>query len=90
MSGSNKEEPQGKDIALAEKAAQRAGAGTKHARIIALEVVAEKHDDIAAGHRQTAAYTERSQDRQRYQTAAKLAEQTARNLRQQAKEIQEL
>ena len=78
------------DITLAQTAAQRAGADTRHARIIALEVVAEKHDAIAAQHRQTACYTDHSQDRRRYETSAQLAEQTARTLRQQAIAIQEL
>ncbi|MEJ1358308.1 MAG: hypothetical protein RPU42_14470 [Candidatus Sedimenticola sp. (ex Thyasira tokunagai)] len=78
------------DITLAEKAAKRAGADTKSARIIALEVVAENFDNAAIRHRNTANYTERSQDRLRYQKSAQLAEQAARTLRQQAKEIQEL
>ncbi len=82
--------PQGKDIALAEKAAQRAGANTKHARIIALEVVAEKHDDIAASHRHTAAYTDRSPRPAALPKIGAAGRADARTLRQQAKEIQEL
>ncbi|MEE9356897.1 hypothetical protein [Candidatus Vondammii sp. HM_W22] len=78
------------DIELAEKAAKRGGAAPKRVRIVTLHVVAEKHDNIATGHRHAASYAEPLQVKWRCRKSAELAEQTARTLRQQAKEIQEL
>lgn len=74
-------------LQLAARAAELAGATPAHARYIALNVVADHHEEWAKNYEQDALYTEGSKRRVQLQQAASKSRTQASQLRQQAKAI---